>query len=43
MKALGVLVKNVSVLHPLLSQCLRLTVGSPQENDQMLDALQRSL
>ncbi|MEK0417188.1 MAG: histidinol-phosphate aminotransferase HisC [Pseudomonadota bacterium] len=43
MKALGVLVKNVSGLHPLLSQCLRLTVGSPQENDQMLDALQRSL
>jgi len=36
-------VKNVSGLHPLLSQCLRLTVGSPQENDQMLDALQRSL
>ena len=43
MKALGVLVKNVSGLHPLLSQCVRLTVGTPQENKQMLDALQRSL
>jgi histidinol-phosphate aminotransferase len=43
MKALGVLVKNVSGLHPLLSQCVRLTVGTAQENKQMLDALQRSL
>jgi histidinol-phosphate aminotransferase len=43
MKALGVLVKNVSALHPLLEDCLRLTVGTPPENQQMLQALQTSL
>ena len=39
MKARGVLVKNVSRMHPLLANCLRLTVGTPQENDLMLAAL----
>lgn len=43
MKAQGVLVKNVSALHPLLHQCMRLTVGTPQENQLMLQALQKSL
>ena len=43
MKARGVLVKNVAGLHPLLANCLRLTVGTPEENAQMLDALQASL
>ncbi|KNZ33592.1 MAG: histidinol-phosphate aminotransferase [Methylibium sp. NZG] len=43
MKAQGVLVKNVSALHPLLANCLRLTVGTPPENQQMLHALQKSL
>ncbi len=43
MKARSVLVKNVSKTHPLLAQCLRLTVGSAEENKQMLDALQYSL
>ena len=43
MKAQGVLVKNVSALHPLLANCLRLTVGTPPENQQMLQALQKSL
>jgi histidinol-phosphate aminotransferase len=38
-----VLVKNVSKLHPLLSNCLRLTVGTPEENDLMLEALKASL
>jgi histidinol-phosphate aminotransferase len=38
-----VLVKNVSALHPLLKECLRLTVGTPQENQLMLQALQKSL
>ena len=33
MKARGVLVKNVAGLHPLLANCLRLTVGTPDEND----------
>ena len=43
MKAKGVLVKNVSKMHPLLANCLRLTVGTADENRQMLAALQESL
>jgi len=43
MKRHGVLVKNISTMHPLLAQCLRLTVGSPDENVRMLAALQASL
>jgi histidinol-phosphate aminotransferase len=43
MKSRGVLVKNVSKMHPLLANCLRLTVGTPEENAQMLSALQASL
>ena len=43
MRARGVLVKNIEGLHPLLKNCLRLTVGAPQENRQMIDALKASL
>jgi histidinol-phosphate aminotransferase len=43
MKRRGVLVKNVSKMHPLLSNCLRLTVGTADENAQMLSALQACL
>jgi histidinol-phosphate aminotransferase len=43
MKARGVLVKNVSKMHVLLVNCLRLTVGTAGENAQMLAALQDSL
>ena len=43
MKAAGVLVKNVEGLHPLLADCLRLTVGTPEENSLMIDALRTSL
>ena len=43
MKAHGVLVKNVAALHPLLANCLRLTVGTPEENILMLNALKASL
>ena len=43
MRARGVLVKNVSKMHPLLAQCLRLTVGTADENAQMLAALQAAL
>lgn len=38
-----VLVKNVSKMHPLLARCLRLTVGTPAENAQMLAALKENL
>jgi len=43
LKAHGVLVKNVSKMHPLLAQCLRLTVGTAAENAQLLKALQEIL
>ncbi len=43
MRARGVLVKNLHGSHPLLAQCLRITVGTPQENTQCLAALQASL
>jgi histidinol-phosphate aminotransferase len=43
MKARKVLVKNVSKMHPLLHNCLRLTVGTAEENAQMLAALEESL
>jgi histidinol-phosphate aminotransferase len=43
LKAHGVLVKNVSKMHPLLAQCLRLTVGTADENMQLLKALRDSL
>lgn len=43
MKARGVLVKNVSKMHPLLANCLRLTVGTTEENVLMLAAFKESL
>ena len=43
MKARGVLVKNVAGLHPLLANCVRLTVGTPEENGLMIAALKASL
>jgi histidinol-phosphate aminotransferase len=43
LKARGVLVKHVAGLHPLLANCLRLTVGTTAENDAMIRALKESL
>ncbi len=43
MKSRGVLVKHIAGLHPLLANCLRLTVGAPSENDAMIQALKDSL
>ncbi|MEY4750766.1 MAG: hypothetical protein RIQ60_2980 [Pseudomonadota bacterium] len=43
MKQRGVLIKHVAGLHPLLANCLRLTVGTPEENTLMIDALAASL
>ncbi|MEO7009896.1 MAG: aminotransferase class I/II-fold pyridoxal phosphate-dependent enzyme, partial [Caldimonas sp.] len=43
MKVRGVLVKHVGAMHPLLANCLRLTVGTPEENTRMLDALRAGL
>ena len=43
LKAGGVLVKNISKMHPLLSNCLRLTIGTADENTQLLATLQKAL
>ena len=43
MKARGVLVKNVAGLHPLLANCIRITIGTPDENPQTLAALRGAL
>jgi len=43
LKTRKVLVKNVSKMHPLLANCLRLTVGTPLENTLLLAALKESL
>ena len=43
LKSQGILVKNVSRMHPLLAECLRLTVGTPSENAQLIRALQTTL
>jgi histidinol-phosphate aminotransferase len=43
LKSRGVLVKHIAGLHPLLANCLRLTVGTPDENTLMIDALKASL
>ncbi|MEY4978361.1 MAG: Histidinol-phosphate aminotransferase 2 [Pseudomonadota bacterium] len=43
LKSQGILVKNVSKMHSLLANCLRLTVGTPTENAQLIAALHPSL
>ena len=43
MKARGVLIKNVSKMHPLLTGCLRLTVGTAAENATMVTAIKASI
>lgn len=43
MKSKGVLIKCLDGAHPLLSGCLRLTVGSFEQNARMIEALSDSL
>jgi histidinol-phosphate aminotransferase len=43
LKSQNILVKNVSKMHPLLANCLRITVGTATENAQLLAALQEIL
>ncbi len=43
LKQRGILIKNVSGLHRLLANCIRLTVGQPSENEALLDALSELL
>jgi histidinol-phosphate aminotransferase len=39
----GVLVKNLDGAHPSLADCLRVTVGRPEENEVFLEALRAAL
>ncbi len=43
LKSHGILVKNVSTMHALLARCLRITVGTPEENTQLLSAIENYL
>jgi len=43
LKARGVLIKNLHGAHPLLGDCLRVTVGAPAENEAFLTALSAEL
>ena len=43
LKAQGVLVKDFSGAHPSMENCLRLTVGTPEENRILLAALREAL
>jgi histidinol-phosphate aminotransferase len=43
LKARGVLIKNLDGSHPQLANCLRVTVGTPEENERFLAALRQSL
>jgi histidinol-phosphate aminotransferase len=42
-KAAGVLIKNLSGAHPALENCLRVTIGTPEENRAMLSAIKVAL
>ncbi|MCX7193327.1 MAG: histidinol-phosphate transaminase [Proteobacteria bacterium] len=43
LKRRGVLVKNLNGGHPMLNDCLRVTVGTPAENERFIEALQESI
>ncbi len=39
----GILIKNLDAAHPSLKNCLRLTVGAPEENQMLFEALKSAL
>jgi histidinol-phosphate aminotransferase len=43
LKERGILIKNVSKMHPLLAGCLRTTIGTAVENDAFLQGLQAAM
>jgi histidinol-phosphate aminotransferase len=43
LKQRGVLIKNMNGGHSALADCLRVTVGTPEENERFIAALQESL
>ncbi len=36
-----ILIKKLHGAHPLLNQCLRITIGTPQQNDRVLDIIRQ--
>ena len=42
LKARGILVRSFQGSHPLLADCLRLTVGTPEENGRLIEALRQA-
>jgi histidinol-phosphate aminotransferase len=43
LKQRGVLIKNLNGGHPMLRDCLRVTVGTPEENERFMIALSESI
>jgi histidinol-phosphate aminotransferase len=43
LKQRGVLIKNLNGGHPMLKDCLRVTIGTPEENERFMLALKGSL
>lgn len=43
LKQRGVLIKNLNGGHPILKDCLRVTVGTPEENERFMIALTESI
>lgn len=43
LKQRGVLIKNLDGSHPALADCLRVTVGTPEENEQFIAALRAAV
>ena len=43
LKQRGVLIKNLHGSHPMLQDCLRVTVGTPEENQRFLDAFNETI
>jgi histidinol-phosphate aminotransferase len=43
LKERGILIKNVSAMHPLLAGCLRVTVGTAAENEAFIKALRATV
>lgn len=42
LKSRGILVRGFPGSHPLLANCLRLTIGTPEENGKLVEALRQS-
>ncbi len=43
LKQRGVLIKNLNGAHPMLKGCLRVTIGTPDENERFIAALKESM